>query len=59
MYQLLVDDIDATWQQLQSSGVLTRHGTMVKARPPKQETWGHLIYLWGPAGELWHLTQRA
>lgn len=59
MYQLLVDDIDATWQQLQSSGVLARHGATVKARPPKQEAWGRVIYLWGPAGELWHLTQRA
>ncbi len=58
MYQLLVDDIDATWLELQSSGVLTRHGE-VKAQPPKQEAWGRVIYLWGPAGELWHLTQRA
>ena len=58
MYQLLVDDIDVTWQQLQSSGVLTRYGAPVKARPPKQEAWGRVIYLWGPAGELWHLTQR-
>jgi predicted enzyme related to lactoylglutathione lyase len=22
-------------------------------------TWGRVIYLWGPSGELWHLTQRA
>jgi predicted enzyme related to lactoylglutathione lyase len=58
MYQLLVDDIDATWLKLSTSGVLTRY-PQVKARPPKQEAWGRVIYLWGPAGELWHLTQRA
>ena len=57
MYQLFVDDVDATWQRLQSSGVLTRHA--VRAQQPKQEAWGRVIYVWGPAGELWHLTQRA
>lgn len=58
MYQLIVDDADATWRKLQASGVLTRHGA-VRAQPPKQEAWGRVIYLWGPSGELWHLTQRA
>jgi predicted enzyme related to lactoylglutathione lyase len=57
MYQLTVDDADATWQTLKSSGVLTRHGD-VRAQAPKQEPWGRVVYLWGPAGELWHLTQR-
>ena len=58
MYQLIVDDADATWRKLQASGVLTRH-VAVRAQPPKQEAWGRVIYLWGPSGELWHLTQRA
>ena len=57
MYQLIVDDADATWNTLKSSGVLTRHGD-VRAQAPKQEPWGKVVYLWGPAGELWHLTQR-
>lgn len=57
MYQMIVTDADATWLKLQSSGVLARYDG-VKARPPKQEAWGRVIYLWGPAGELWHLTQR-
>ena len=47
MYQLLVDDIDTTWQRLQASGVLTRHAD-VRAQPPKQEAWGRVVYLWGP-----------
>lgn len=58
MYQLTVDDAAAIWETLKSSGVLTRHGD-VRAQAPKEESWGRVIYLWGPAGELWHLTQRA
>jgi hypothetical protein len=56
MFQMLVDDADAIWKQLESSGVLTRYAG-VRAQPPKQETWGRVVYLWGPAGELWHFTQ--
>ncbi len=56
MYQLVVDDVDAIWKTLKSSAVLTRHGD-VRAQAPKQEAWGRVVYLWGPAGELWHLTQ--
>jgi len=56
MYQLIVDNANATWDALQSSGVLARHGN-VRANPPKQESWGTVVYLWGPSGELWHVTQ--
>jgi predicted enzyme related to lactoylglutathione lyase len=56
MYQLLVKDAHATWEQLQSSGVLTRHDN-VRANPPKQEPWGKVVFLWGPSGELWHITE--
>jgi predicted enzyme related to lactoylglutathione lyase len=56
MYQLLVDDVEAVWALLKSSGILTRHGD-VRAQAPTQEAWGKVVYLWGPAGELWHLTQ--
>jgi predicted enzyme related to lactoylglutathione lyase len=56
MFQLTVDDAEAAWRTLKSSGVLTRHGD-VRAQAPKQEAWGRVVYLWGPAGELWHLTQ--
>ena len=56
MYQLLVDDVDEIWRNLTSSGVLTRHGD-VRAESPKQEEWGRVIYLFGPSGELWHITE--
>jgi predicted enzyme related to lactoylglutathione lyase len=39
MYQLIVDNAHATWDALQSSGVLARHDN-VQANPPKQESWG-------------------
>jgi len=25
-------------------------------RPPKQEPWGNVVYLFGPSGELWQFT---
>ena len=56
MYQLMVDDVQALWDQLRESGILNRHGN-VRAAPPKEEAWGTVVYLWGPGGELWHLTQ--
>lgn len=56
MYQLIVDDAAAVWQQLCDSGVLDRHAG-VRAAPPKEESWGRVVYLWGPAGELWHFTE--
>ena len=29
----------------------------IKFTPIKQERWGKVIYLWGPSGELWHITE--
>jgi hypothetical protein len=28
-----------------------------RANPPKREAWGKVVYMWGPSGELWHLTE--
>ena len=56
MYQLMVQDVETIWTQFRESGVLNRHGN-VRANPPKKEAWGTVVYLWGPAGELWHITQ--
>lgn len=58
MYQLIVEAVDDLWERLKTSGVLTRHGN-VRAAAPVDEAWGKVLYLWGPAGELWHLTERA
>ena len=29
----------------------------IKYEPIITEQWGKIIYLWGPSGELWHVTQ--
>jgi len=52
-YRLLVN----RWNQIQTSGVLENY-TGVRATPPKKEPWGAtVVYIWGPAGELWHISQ--
>ena len=54
MYQVACDDAHAAWQFL--SDVVAKYpGTSVRA--PKEEPWGTVVYLFGPSGELWHLTQ--
>ena len=52
MLQLIVKDINAARNQIESMGDL-----LGKYEPIKQEPWGKVIYLWGPAGELWHITE--
>jgi hypothetical protein len=32
-------------------------GFNIKFNPVKDEPWGKVIYLWGPSGELWHVTE--
>jgi predicted lactoylglutathione lyase len=54
MMQLIVKDINAALKQIESMGELVD-----KYEPIQQETWGKVIYLWGPAGELWHITELA
>ncbi|MAD15704.1 MAG: lactoylglutathione lyase [Alteromonadaceae bacterium] len=54
MMQLIVKDINAAYKQIQNMGDLA-----VKYEPIKHEPWGKVIYLWGPAGELWHITELA
>lgn len=29
----------------------------IKFEPIKTERWGKVFYLWGPSGELWHVTE--
>jgi hypothetical protein len=52
MFQLIVSDIDAalsTISSIQISGI--------RYKPIIKERWGNIIYLWGPSGELWHVTE--
>ena len=52
MFQLIVPDIDAAFEVI--SGL---EGFDIRYEPIKQEHWGQVVYLWGPAGELWHVTE--
>jgi catechol 2,3-dioxygenase-like lactoylglutathione lyase family enzyme len=52
MLQLIVSDIDEAFAVI--SGI---QGINVRFEPIKNERWGKVVYLWGPAGELWHVTE--
>jgi predicted enzyme related to lactoylglutathione lyase len=54
MYRVSCSDLQTTWAKL-SQVVAKYDGTSV--RPPKNEVWGRVVYLYGPSGELWHVTQ--
>ncbi len=52
MMQLAVSDIDTVYENLST---LTDFD--IKYQPIIVEPWGRVIYLTGPSGELWHITQ--
>jgi hypothetical protein len=52
MFQLSVLDIQEAYQTISSL-----KGFDIRFEPIKQERWGKVVYLWGPAGELWHVTE--
>lgn len=51
MLQICVSDIEAAFDVCSSS----EHKTRIT--PVQQEAWGKVFYLWGPAGELLHITE--
>jgi hypothetical protein len=52
MFQLSVLDINEAFE------VISRLDNVgIKYEPIKIEGWGKVIYLWGPSGELWHVTE--
>lgn len=52
MLQLVVQDIEQAMTLLSGiSAIDVKHSEIT------QESWGNVIYLWGPSGELWHITQ--
>jgi hypothetical protein len=55
--QLGVADLDAWWAHIESLDLPGQFG--VKApTPPALQTWGMTVaYVFGPCGELWHVTQ--
>lgn len=52
MVQLVVSSVEDVYKTLQS---LTEFG--IKFSEPGIVPWGNVLHLWGPAGELWHITQ--
>jgi len=50
MLQLIVDNIDEAYTWLSRISDL-KHSEIT------QEPWGAVVYLWGPSGELWHITE--
>lgn len=51
MLQLCVPDIESAY----SLCLQSKHKT--KITPIQQEAWGKVFYLWGPVGELLHITE--
>ena len=52
MFQLSVPNIDEAFKVISSI-----EGFNIRYEPIKQERWGKVVYLWGPSGELWHVTE--
>lgn len=52
MLQLSVLDINEAFEMISKI-----QGFDIRFEPIKQERWGKVVYLWGPSGELWHVTE--
>lgn len=52
MFQLCVADINKAYEIIANLDEFD-----IKYEPIKVERWGKVIYLWGPSGELWHVTE--
>lgn len=52
MLQISVLDFEQAWQDISKLS-----GFEIRFEPIKQEPWGKVIYLWGPSGELLHVTE--
>ena len=52
MMQLSVVDINEAYEHIKSI-----QGFDFKFSDINSEPWGKVIYLWGPSGELWHVTE--
>ena len=58
MMQLMVDDLDAWWERIESLLLANRFGVPAP-RAPAMQPWGlRIAYLVDPAGVLWHVAQR-
>ncbi|MGQ8367262.1 VOC family protein [Glaciecola sp. 1036] len=52
MFQLIVNDIEDAFATISNNC-----DSGVKYSEINHERWGKVFYLWGPSGELWHVTE--
>lgn len=52
MFQLSVPNIKSALETIENV-----EGFEIKYKPIKEERWGKVIYMWGPSGEMWHITE--
>jgi hypothetical protein len=58
MMQLMVDDLDQWWRDIQALDLPGRFG-VAPPKAPAMQPWGlRVAYLVDPAGVLWHVAQR-
>lgn len=58
MMQLMVDDLDQWWQDIQALDLPGQFGVATPT-PPAVQPWGlRIAYVVDPAGVLWHVAQR-
>jgi uncharacterized glyoxalase superfamily protein PhnB len=56
MMHLLVEDVEAWWQQVQAKGIASKYGTFVE--PPEDRDWGLRDFVVvDPSGVLWRIGQ--
>jgi uncharacterized glyoxalase superfamily protein PhnB len=55
MMHLMVEDADAWWTHIKSTGLIEKY-ELGMARPPTMQPWGlRVLYLADPSGVLWHI----
>jgi len=58
MMQLMVDDLDAWWQHIDSLDLDAKFGVQ-PPKPPAIQPWGlRIAYVYDPCGVLWHVAER-
>lgn len=57
MMQLMVDDVHAWWEKIQSLGLKEKY-QLFMLKPPEMQPWGLLVlFMSDPSGVLWHIAQ--
>ena len=52
MLQLVVSSVEGVHKELKELPDMFH-----RFEEPKEVPWGKVLYLWGPSGELWHITE--